>query len=141
MEQPMSTFSPQPSASRRLAARHPVAVFLFVALPASTAVISIPAMAAYDVIPGKHLPERVGLDLEETASLLLVTVLVATALTVTRLVDGHDGVRILLRRTTRWRVPLRWWLLAVTAMPAGTASANGTAPVGEATPVHAPAAS
>jgi membrane protease YdiL (CAAX protease family) len=108
------------SVARRFIARHPVATFLLIALPAVMAVMSIPVMAAYDVIPGKNLPQRVGLDLEEAASLFLVIVLISTVLTVTRLVDGRDGVRILLRRMTRWQVPLRWWLLAVAAMPVGT---------------------
>jgi len=112
--------SPEPSALRRLVARHPVTAFLLIALPAAMAAMSIPAMAAYDVIPGKHLPEKVGLDLEEASSLFLVIVLFTTVVTVTRLVDGPDGVRILLRRMTRWHVPLQWWLVAVAAMPAGT---------------------
>ena len=88
--------------------RFPVTAFLAIAIPASVAVMSIPAMAAYDIIPGRHLPEKIGLDLEETASILLVITLFATVLTVTRMVDGADGVRILLRRMTRWQVPLRW---------------------------------
>ena len=119
----MSTTANRPrrsSVARRSIARHPVAAFLLIALPAVMTVMTIPAMAAYDVIPGKHLPRRVGLDLEETASLFLVIVLISTVLTVTRLVDGPAGVRILLRRMTRWQVPLRWWLIAVAAMPAGT---------------------
>lgn len=110
----------QSSVARRSIIRHPVAAFLLIALPAVMAVTSIPAMAAYDLIPGKHLPESVGLDLEEAASVLLVIVLFGTVLTVTRLVDGRDGVRILMRRMTRWQVPLRWWLVAVAGMPAGT---------------------
>lgn len=111
---------PAPSALRRLVIGSPVAAFLLIALPVSLAVMSVPAMAAYDVIPGKHLPQNVGLSLEEAASLLLVVVMFTTVLVVTRLVDGPDGVRVLLRRVTRWRVPLRWWLLAVGAMPLGT---------------------
>jgi uncharacterized protein len=110
----------QPAALRRLVSRYPVTAFLLMALPASLAVMSIPAMAAHDVIPGKNLPERIGFDLEEAASLLLVIVLFSTVLTVTRVVDGRDGVRILFRRMTRWQVPLRWWLFAVAAMPVGT---------------------
>jgi membrane protease YdiL (CAAX protease family) len=110
----------RPSAARRFVVRYPVTVFLSIALPASMAVLSIPAMAAYDVIPGRHLAESVGLSMEEAASLLLVAVLLTTVLAVTHLVDGREGVRILLRRMTRWQVPLRWWLLAVAGMPAGT---------------------
>src|SRR5690348_2498860 len=105
---PTPAQSPQaqkPSVARRLTARHPVSAFLLMALPAATAVMSIPALAAYDVIPGKHIPEKIGLDLEEAASLLLVIALFSTVLTVTRLADGRDGIRVLLRRMSRWQVP------------------------------------
>ncbi|HET7277901.1 MAG TPA: CPBP family intramembrane glutamic endopeptidase [Dermatophilaceae bacterium] len=115
-----TTTPQQPSVWRGVITRYPVAAFLFIALPAAMAAMSVPVMAAYDVIPGKHIPERVGFDLEETASLFLVMILFCTVLTVTRIVDGREGVRILLRRMTRWQVPLRWWLLAVAAMPVGT---------------------
>ena len=35
------------------------------------------------------------------------------ALAVTAVVDGRLGVRDLLHRMVRWRVPLRWWVVAV----------------------------
>jgi len=43
-----------------------------------------------------------------------------TALLVTRLSDGRDGVRVLFRRMTRWRVGIRWYLVPVLALPAGS---------------------
>ena len=39
---------------------------------------------------------------------------------VTRTVEGTEGVRILVRRMTRWQVSPVWWLTAVLAMPLGT---------------------
>lgn len=116
----MATPTPEPSALKRLVRRYPVTAFLVITIPVSLAVMSIPALAAYDVIPGRHLPGKIGLDLEETASLFLVLVLFATVLSVTRVVDGADGVRVLLRRMTRWHVPVLWWVFAVAAMPVGT---------------------
>jgi len=103
-----------------LVAHYPVIVFLLTAVPLSFAAMSVPLMAQYDVIPGKGLPPKIGLDMEETASLFLVITLFVTVLTITRLIDGPAGVRILFRRMTRWRVPVYWWMVAVLAMPLGT---------------------
>lgn len=108
------------SALRAAVSRHPVVSFLIVALPLVFAVVTVPALAQYDVLPGKGLPEKLGLTMEEAASFLLVLVIFGTALAVTAVAEGNEGVRILLRRTTRWRVALRWWLFAVLAMPTAT---------------------
>lgn len=115
--------SNQPVKSSRLRAavtRHPVVTFLAVALPLVFLVVTVPALAQYDVLPGKTLPGKVGLTVEEAASFFLVLVIFGTALAVTAVTEGTEGVRILFRRMTRWRVALRWWLFAVLAMPATT---------------------
>jgi membrane protease YdiL (CAAX protease family) len=39
------------------------------------------------------------------------------AFVVTAIVSGRDGVRDLARRTLRWRVPLRWYAIALLAPP------------------------
>ena len=39
------------------------------------------------------------------------------AVVVTALVSGRDGVRDLVRRTLRWRVPLRWYAVALLGLP------------------------
>jgi membrane protease YdiL (CAAX protease family) len=83
-------------------------------------VATVPALAQYDVLPGKDLPGKVGLTMEEAASFLLVVVIFGTALAVTAAAEGAEGVRILFRRMTRWRVALRWWLFAILAMPVAT---------------------
>jgi len=108
------------SALTRFIRRYPVLAFLLIGLPIATAAMSVAALAQYDVIPGGDLPARLGLDMEEAASVALVAVIFATAVFVTRTVEGPDGVRILVRRMTRWRASPAWWLTAVLAMPLGT---------------------
>ena len=44
--------------------------------------------------------------------------LLLPALVITRLVDGADALRALLRSTFRWRVAPRWYVLALVAVPA-----------------------
>ena len=115
-----TSHTPDRAGWRGVVLRHPVASFLTVALPLSFAAMTVPALAAYDVVPGKDLPTAVGLTLEEAASFLLVLTIFGTALAVTAISEGTEGVRILFRRMIRWRVALRWWLFAVLAMPTGT---------------------
>ena len=101
-------------------ARHPLSAFLMMALPLTYALMVWPALAEYDVLPGDSLPGRIGLDMEEAASLLLLVAIFGSTLTVTYLTEGKEGLRILRSRMTRWRVGLRWWLTAAVAIPAGT---------------------
>jgi uncharacterized protein len=101
-------------------ARHPVASFLLIALPLSLTLMTIPVLAQYETIPGRTLPGRIGLDMEEAASLLLLPSIFLTMLAVTAVEGGRTGVRVLYRRMTRWHVPLRWWLVATLTIPAGT---------------------
>jgi membrane protease YdiL (CAAX protease family) len=109
-----------PPKATRFAARHPVATFLLVGLPLAYLATGVAVLAQYDVIPGRGLPARVGMTMEEAASVLLVVAIFGTALTLTAIADGRDGVRILFRRMARRRVPLRWWLTATAALPVGT---------------------
>jgi uncharacterized protein len=104
----------------RWTVRHPVVAFLALAIPSAYALTGIAALAEYDVIPGRGVPRQLGIDMEEAASLLMIAAIFASALTVTYVCDGRRGVRVLLSRVTRWRVGLRWWLIAVVALPAGT---------------------
>jgi membrane protease YdiL (CAAX protease family) len=117
----MNSNQPVKSSGLRTAVtQHPVVTFLTVALPLVVLVLTVPALAQYDVLPGRTLPGRVGLTMEEAASFFLVLVIFGTALAVTAVAEGTVGVRILFRRMTRWRVAVRWWLFAVLAMPATT---------------------
>ncbi|HEU5087639.1 MAG TPA: CPBP family intramembrane glutamic endopeptidase [Roseiflexaceae bacterium] len=67
------------------------------------------------------MPERFGIDLEEAASLLMTVLgLLPATLVVTALEGGRPAVTTLLRRMTRWRIGLVWWLVVVAALPATT---------------------
>jgi membrane protease YdiL (CAAX protease family) len=101
-------------------ARRPITSFLAIGLPLAFGLMSVPALAEYGVIPGKQAVARVGVDMEEAASVLLVFAVFTAALLVTWLSDGRDGVRILFNRMTRWRVGVRWYLVPVLALPAGS---------------------
>src|SRR5437763_6427052 len=114
-----STFDPMVGAIRR----SPFATFLVLAY-AFTWAWMLPFVAAGDVVRKgvgwpTHFPALVGPAL--------------AAIVVTAVIWGRAGVRDLLARMTRWRMPLRWW--AATLSPAvflgialAVASATGKAP-------------
>lgn len=84
---------------REAAARHPITAFLLLAYVLTVAVVLLP------------VPEEVRGPLENVVGVAV------PALVVTALIGGAAGVRELLRRCLRWRVPLRWYLLAALALP------------------------
>ena len=106
--------------SRGWVQRHPLSAFLLMSLSFSYALMVIPMLAEFDVIPGRSLPGRLGIDMEEAASLLLIIAIFGSALAITYLTEGVDGLRMLRSRMTRWRVGLRWWLAAAVVIPTGT---------------------
>jgi uncharacterized protein len=108
------------SPAAQFIAAHPVVSFLLVALPLSLALMTFPVLAQYEIIPGKSLPGRIGLDMEEAASLLLLPTIFLPMLAVTAVEGGRTAVRELFRRMTRWHVRLRWWAVATLGIPAGT---------------------
>jgi membrane protease YdiL (CAAX protease family) len=88
-------------------------VFLGLALPLAYLLMSVPIMAQHGFLPGEDLPGKVGLNMEEAASLLLVVALFAAASVATGLEGGKPAVRLLFRRLFWWRVaPVLWWLAA-----------------------------
>ena len=101
-------------------ARHATAVFTLTALLASYAALGLMILVDRGHLPGRSIPSRIGSDMEEASSVVLVLVLLITTITVTRMVEGPAGVRMLRARVTRWRVAWRWWLVAVAAVPAVT---------------------
>ena len=103
-----------------LARRFPLSVFLAIAIGLSYPLMSLAIMAQYGVIPGKSLPQFIGLDMERAASTLLVLSLIAATFLTTALHGGRPAVLVLLRRIVRWRVRPVWWLVAVVALPAST---------------------
>ena len=94
--------------ARDITARHPIAAFVILCLTINWAMILPPLRAGLDVLPlGPQGSESVGTLLGVTGAALLVT---AAA-------DGRRGVRDLVARSLRWRVGIRWYLLALFAMP------------------------
>ena len=112
-----------PSASRSsgfrgFAARRPIAALLIMAFSIAYPVMIIVALVVHGVIPGRALLDRLPIPPDEVAGLMLtVLALLPSAIYVTWAADGREGVRNLLRRVTRWRFGLGWWLFILTAMP------------------------
>jgi membrane protease YdiL (CAAX protease family) len=116
----MTTAPPQ-SAGRRLAQRHPIALFLALVFGLGYPLMFLPLLAHRGVIPGGSLPARVGLDVERASALLLVALaLFPAALIVTALEGGRPAVRALLGRLAIWRFGPIWWTVVVLALPVTT---------------------
>ncbi len=96
-----------PLAFRRFVARHPLATFLALVYVIYTAIALVSPFAEHALPYDMPLWTAVG-------HLFGVAV---PAVVVTWLADGREGVRDLARRCTRWRVPLRWYVAALFAMP------------------------
>ena len=112
---------PGPSV-RRLVARHPVAAFLGICYAVTWATAVPWFRARTDVLP---------FDLPMWGSLGTIFGVALAAVLVVAASDGRAGVRDLARRSLRWRVGVRWYLLAVLGLPvvvlAGTLALFGTA--------------
>jgi membrane protease YdiL (CAAX protease family) len=112
------------SSARGVVARHPVAAFLVIVYAINIAVALPPILTRRDLLPFDQAPyDWLGHIFGSAVPAFLVT---AAAL-------GRAGVLDLVRRCLRWRVGLRWYVLALLGMPIAailTASAFfGTAPV------------
>ncbi len=93
---------------RLLAARHPVAAFLVMAYAFAWASL-LPALLSeqgFGLLP-------VSAPVQPSVLLSSVLGLTLPAFLVTAARDGKAGVRDLLRRCLRWRVGVRWYLLAL----------------------------
>jgi uncharacterized protein len=91
------TARPLPGARiRSRAVRHPIATFLVLAYVLTVAVVLLP------------VPEAVGGPLENIVGVAV------PAFVVTAAVAGREGVRNLLRRCLRWRIPVHWYAVALT---------------------------
>jgi hypothetical protein len=108
----MSTLAPtmQPASSlRRLIARHPVATFLIMAFTVSITIAFVRLRTNGDI--QSPLYEYPLVFLEHLFSVALPAFLVVAA------IHGKAGVRDLARRSLRWRVGTRWYLLALLGLP------------------------
>ena len=112
---------PRPSV-RHLVARHPVAAFLCICYAVTWATAVPWFRARTDILP---------FDLPMWGSLGTIFGVALAAVLVVAASDGRAGVRDLARRSLRWRVGLRWYLLAVLGLPvvvlAGAIALFGTA--------------
>src|SRR6185503_13026424 len=97
------------SSLRRLVARHTVATFLIMAFTVSITIAFVRLRTNGD-IQSPSYQYLVGF-LEHLFSVALPAFLVVAAL------HGKDGVRDLARRSLRWRVGARWYLIALLGLP------------------------
>jgi membrane protease YdiL (CAAX protease family) len=107
IELPTTRAGPGPSV-RQLVARHPVAAFLCICYAVNWATAVPWFRTRTDVLPF-DLPMWGSLGTFFGVALAAVLVVAAT--------DGTAGVRDLARRSLRWRVGVRWYLVAVLGLP------------------------
>jgi CAAX protease family protein len=87
--------------------KHPIATFLVLVYATTTALVFVPrALTEPGMLPGGATPH---------GALENVLGSAVPAFVVTALVSGKAGVRDLARRSFRWRVPLRWYLISLLA--------------------------
>jgi membrane protease YdiL (CAAX protease family) len=87
--------------------RHPIATFLVLVYATTTALVFVPrALTEPGLLPGGATPH---------GALENVLGSAVPAFVVAALVSGKAGVRDLARRSFRWRVPLRWYLISLLA--------------------------
>jgi uncharacterized protein len=87
--------------------RHPIATFLVLVYATTTALVFVPkGLTEPGLLPGGATPHGVLGNVLGSA---------LPAFIVTALVSGRAGVRDLARRSLRWRVPLRWYLISLLA--------------------------
>jgi CAAX protease family protein len=97
-----------PFRARRPIARHPVASFLVIGYGIAVATAAIPPLAQAEVLPfDAPIYGSVGTILGVGLAAFLVTAAAA----------GRSGVVDLLRRSFRWRVPVRWYVFALFSVP------------------------
>jgi uncharacterized protein len=103
--------APHYSTLRRLVARHPVAAFLVMVYTVNTAVALSPLLTRRDILPFGLAPYD---SLGHILGVALPAFIVVAA------THGQAGVRDLARRSLRWRVGVRWYLIALLGVPVAT---------------------
>lgn len=125
MSEPAATRQPAShSTLRRLVARHPVAAFLVMVYAVNIAVALVPVLTRRDILP---------FDLSLYDSLGHIFGVALPAFLVMAAMSGKTGVRDLARRSLRWRVGARWYLIALLGVPVAvvlcTSALYGPAPL------------
>jgi membrane protease YdiL (CAAX protease family) len=110
---PAATPQPAPhySVLRRLVAHHPVAAFLIMVYAVNTAVALSPLLTRRDILPFGLAPYD---SLGHIFGVALPAFIVVAAM------HGRVGVQDLARRSLRWRVSARWYLVALLGVPVAT---------------------
>lgn len=96
------------SAAKRAVARHPVAAFLIIGNGVYLAATLTPPLVESEILP---------FDLPFYGALGGILGVALAAFVVTAATEGRAGVEDLARRSLRWRVPVRWYLLALFGVP------------------------
>ena len=87
--------------------KHPIVTFLVLVYATTTALVFVPrGLTEPGLLPGGATPHGILENVLGSA---------VPAFIVTALVSGKAGVRALARRSFRWRVPLRWYLISLLA--------------------------
>src|SRR5215207_2108732 len=97
------------SASVRGVARRPVLAFMVISLGVGFVTSAIPPIVDSEILPLGSPLHGVVMSLGAGVAAFLVTVALA----------GRAGVADLARRAVRWRVPVRWYLIALLSVPVG----------------------
>jgi CAAX protease family protein len=112
------------SSVRQVVARHPVAAFLLICYAVTWATAVPWFRTRTDILP---------FDLPMWGSLGTIFGVALAAFLVVAATDGQAGVRDLARRSLRWRVGVRWYLVALLGMPiavlVGATALFGSAPL------------
>jgi CAAX protease family protein len=103
--------APHYSALRRLVARHPVAAFLVMVSTVNTAVALVPLLTRRDILPFGLAPYD---SLGHIFGVALPAFIVVAAM------SGKTGVRDLANRSLRWRLGVRWYVIALLGVPVAT---------------------
>jgi CAAX protease family protein len=112
------------SSVRQVVARHPVAAFLLICYAVTWATAVPWFRTRTDILP---------FDLPMWGSIGTIFGVALAAFLVVAATDGQAGVRDLARRSLRWRVGVRWYLVALLGMPiavlVGATALFGSAPL------------
>jgi membrane protease YdiL (CAAX protease family) len=92
-------------------AEHPVAAFLVMVYTVNCAVALVPLLTRRDILP---------FDLAPYDSLGHIFGVALPAFIVVAAMHGRAGVRDLARRSLKWRVGVRWYLIALLGVPVAT---------------------
>ena len=97
------------SSAVRGVARHPVLAFMLISVGIGFVMAAIPPIVDSEILPFGLPLHGVGISLGAGVAAFLVTAALS----------GRAGVADLTRRSVRWRVRVRWYLIALLSVPVG----------------------